>query len=37
MKSYMNRENIFALGFTRGSQLDRPYAEAFELIRLIVD
>jgi LmbE family N-acetylglucosaminyl deacetylase len=37
MKSYMDRENIFALGFTRGSQLDRPFAEAFELIRLIVD
>ena len=36
-KSYMDEKNIMALGCTRGSQLDQPYAEAFELIRLIVN
>ena len=36
-KSYMDGKNIMALGCTRGSQLDQPYAEAFELIRLIVN
>lgn len=36
-KSYMDEKNIMALGCTRGSQLDQPYAETFELIRLIVN
>ena len=36
-KSYMDEKNIMALGSTRGSQLDQPYAETFELIRLIVN
>jgi hypothetical protein len=31
----MNEINIRALASTRGAQLDVPYAEAFELIRLI--
>jgi LmbE family N-acetylglucosaminyl deacetylase len=35
-KSYMNKKNIMALSQTRGSQIDQDYAEAFELIRLIV-
>jgi N-acetylglucosamine malate deacetylase 1 len=34
-KSYMNEVNIRSLINTRGSQLDLPYAEAFELLRLI--
>jgi LmbE family N-acetylglucosaminyl deacetylase len=35
-RSYMNKKNILALSQTRGSQIDQDYAEAFELIRLIV-
>lgn len=34
-RSYMDENNIRALACTRGSQLDIPFAEAFELIRLI--
>ena len=36
-KSYMKRKNILALQCSRGSQIDRPYAEAFELIRFIIN
>jgi len=36
-KAYMKEKNILALSSIRGSQLNKPYAEAFELIRLIVD
>jgi N-acetylglucosamine malate deacetylase 1 len=34
-KRYMDEKNIRALVNTRGAQLDLPYAEAFELVRLI--
>jgi N-acetylglucosamine malate deacetylase 1 len=34
-RGYMEERNIRSLVCTRGSQLDVPYAEAFELIRLI--
>ena len=34
-KSYMDEKNLRALIRTRGAQLDLPYAEAFELVRLI--
>jgi LmbE family N-acetylglucosaminyl deacetylase len=34
-RGYMNESNLRALLITRGAQLDLPYAEAFELIRLI--
>lgn len=34
-KGYMCEKNLRALLSTHGSQLDKPYAEAFELIRLI--
>jgi LmbE family N-acetylglucosaminyl deacetylase len=34
-RSYMDERNIRSLAITRGSQLDLPYAEVFELIRLI--
>jgi N-acetylglucosamine malate deacetylase 1 len=33
---YMEKKNITALLVARGAQLDIPYAEAFELIRLII-
>jgi len=33
--SYMNEYNLRALIITRGAQIDSPYAESFELIRLI--
>jgi N-acetylglucosamine malate deacetylase 1 len=36
-KGYMEKKNIVALAQTRGSQIDKSYAEAFELIRLIID
>jgi N-acetylglucosamine malate deacetylase 1 len=35
-KSYMDEENIRALARTRGSQIDKKNAEAFELVRLII-
>lgn len=35
IRSYMDERNIRSLAITRGSQLDLPYAEVFELIRLI--
>jgi N-acetylglucosamine malate deacetylase 1 len=34
-KSYMEERNLRSLACMRGSQLDMPFAEAFELIRLI--
>ena len=34
-KGYMDEKNLRALMCTRGSQLDMPYAEAFELVRLV--
>ncbi len=34
-RGYMDEKNIRSLAITRGAQLDLPYAEAFELIRLI--
>ena len=34
-KGYMDERNLRALLCTRGAQLDLPYAEAFELVRLI--
>jgi LmbE family N-acetylglucosaminyl deacetylase len=34
-RSYMNERNLLSLVYTRGSQLDITYAEAFELVRLI--
>jgi len=34
-RGYMQEKNLRSLIITRGSQLDLPYAEAFELIRLI--
>lgn len=34
-RSYMNEDNLRALICTRGSQLDVPYAEAFENVRLV--
>jgi LmbE family N-acetylglucosaminyl deacetylase len=34
-RSYMNEKNLYSLVCVRGSQLDLPYAEAFELIRFI--
>ena len=34
-KGYMDKDYIKALACTRGAQLDIPYAEAFELIRLL--
>jgi LmbE family N-acetylglucosaminyl deacetylase len=34
-RTYMDEKNIRALACTRGAQLDIPFAEAFELIRLI--
>jgi LmbE family N-acetylglucosaminyl deacetylase len=34
-KGYMDEKNLRALLCTRGSQLDLPYAEAFELVRSI--
>lgn len=33
--SYMNDNNIRALMITRGAQISSPYAESFELIRLV--
>jgi LmbE family N-acetylglucosaminyl deacetylase len=36
-RSYMNEKSILALSCTRGSQLDKANAEAFELIRLIIN
>jgi len=35
-KSYMDKKNVLALNCVRGSQIDEAYAEAFELIRLII-
>ena len=34
-KSYFDENNIRALACVRGSQLDLPIAEAFELVRLL--
>jgi N-acetylglucosamine malate deacetylase 1 len=34
-RSYMDEKNIFSLACVRGSQLEYPCAEAFELVRLI--
>jgi hypothetical protein len=34
-RGYMEEKNLRSLITTRGAQLDLPYAEAFELIRLI--
>ena len=34
-RSYMDERNIRSLAVTRGAQLDLPFAEAFELVRLI--
>lgn len=35
-KAYMDEQNLRALICTRGSQIDVPFAEAFELVRLIM-
>lgn len=34
-RGYMDERNVRSLACTRGAQLDMPYAEAFELVRLI--
>lgn len=34
-RGYMDERNIRALAYTRGAQLDVPFAEAFELVRLL--
>jgi N-acetylglucosamine malate deacetylase 1 len=34
-RSYMDEKNLLSLVYVRGAQLDLPYAEAFELIRMI--
>lgn len=34
-RTYMNKEYVLALAQSRGSQVDLPYAEAFQLVRLI--
>ena len=34
-RGYMDERNIRSLAITRGAQLDLPWAEAFELVRLI--
>jgi LmbE family N-acetylglucosaminyl deacetylase len=36
-KSYMNENNILALCSTRGAQIDKQYAETFELLRSIIN
>jgi LmbE family N-acetylglucosaminyl deacetylase len=36
-KSYMDKKNILALTCSRGSQIDKAYAETFELIRFIIN
>ena len=35
-KSYFDEEYVRSLAYTRGSQVDWPYAEAYELVRLLV-
>ena len=34
-KSYFDERYIWSLAYTRGTQVDWPYAEAFELVRLL--
>ena len=34
-KSYFDKKYIWSLAYTRGTQVDWPYAEAFELVRLL--
>ncbi len=34
-RGYMDERNLLSLIYTRGAQLDLPYAEAFELVRLL--